>query len=86
MVIVMEGILKEAPLRCFPGICPNRWENVSADRQDSVVVFGGWDVLPVCFGGGLGFLSACSCFLDSAVSGGWGVSPPALTLSLALGV
>ena len=55
-------------------------------RQDSVVVFGGWDFLPVCFGGGLGFLSACSCFLDSAVSGGWGVSPPALTLSLALGV
>lgn len=49
---MIEESKETHPIKTFPRHLP-KVENVSSDRRDSVVVFGGWDFLPVCFGVGL---------------------------------
>lgn len=84
--IVVEAIVGEAPSRHFPGICSGRWK--MSPQPGGMVCWSlvGGISCQLCFRGGSGFLSACSCSLDSGVGGGWGDSPLPLTLSLVLGV
>ena len=51
-------------------------------RQDSVVVFGGWEFLPPLFWGWIWFPFCLLVFLGFWRGWGWGISSPPFPLSL----
>ena len=80
----MERNLAEAPLRCYPGITSDGWENVAGWCCDLW-----WVGFLTAFVLGLGLISyllAHVSWIPAWVGVGWGIFPLLLPLSLAVGV